>query len=64
MDIGFDEIHFGIKVIVRRPSFLDWLFGREAVVEFVIVYEVDGPTKVVADCGAKVILVQGPHDRT
>lgn len=58
-----DETHFGVKVIMKRPSFWDWLLGSEAVAEFVFVYELDGPTKVVSMKGAKAVLVEGPFDR-
>lgn len=57
------EYHFGVKVIMKRPTFWEWLTGEKRVASFVLVYELDGPSTIEAMEGAENVLVQGPHDR-
>ncbi len=63
-----DEYHFGVEVFVKKPKSL-WtrllgaLSGSDDKITFVLVYELDGPSRIEGLEGDAVVLVKGPHDR-
>lgn len=61
--MGLDELHFEVKVFMKRPSLWEWLCGSKRVARAVIVYERDGPTTVATFEGCELVTVKGPHDR-
>jgi len=62
--LGLDELHFEVKIIMKRPTFWDWLFGGKRIARAVLVYERDGPTTVATFEGCESVIVHGPHDDT